>query len=264
MPNSHPPSVLGKAKLLLSAFDGNRPTLGLTDLSRRSGIPKATAYRLAQELVELSLLDRVADGYQLGWRMFELGQLVPGPANLRRLARPALLDLHSVTKAAVHLAVRDGHDSLLLERLAGRRDTRMSTAAGMRMPIWFSASGKLFLAHSPEAEHTMSLLDQGQVTPRTRHSVKTSKQLRAQVASIRDRSWAEEHEECVEGYRTYAVPITLGGPLQVVAAVSVTLDVSRRDDQQAVRALWAVGADISRTLQSSLGHVPPVGVRLAS
>jgi DNA-binding IclR family transcriptional regulator len=214
--------------------------------------------------VELDLLERVAEGYQLGWRMFELGQLVPGPANLRRIARPALLDLHSVTNAAVHLAVRDGYESLLLERLAGRRDSRMERSASMRMPIWFSASGKLFLAHSPEAEHTMSLLDRGTISPRTRHSVRTARELRAQVATVRDRSWAEEHEECVEGYRTYAVPITVGGPRQVVAAVSVTLDISRRDDQQAVRALWAVGADISRTLQSSMGHVQPVGVRLAS
>jgi DNA-binding IclR family transcriptional regulator len=244
----HPASVLGKAQLLLAAFDGNRPTLGLTDLSRRSGIPKATAYRLAQELVQLSLLERVEDGYQLGWRIFELGQLVPGPANLRRIARPALMDLHAATKAVVHLAVPHGLDTLLIERLVGRRDTRVHTSVGIRVPIWFSASGKLFIAHSAQAEHTMSLLDQGDITPLTHHSVRTAKQLRAQVASIRERRWAQEREECLEGYRTVAVPITVGGSTQVVAAMSATLDVNRRDDQQIIQALWASAAYISRSL----------------
>ncbi len=247
----HPSSVLGKAHQLLTAFDSNRPTLGLTDLSRRSGVPKATAYRLAQELVQLSLLDRVADGYQLGWRMFELGQLVPGPANLRRVARPALMDLHASTKAVVHLTVPHGLDTLFLERLAGRRDARLQAKVGTRVPIWFSASGKLFLAHSPEAEHTLSLLDRGDVTPLTRNSIRDSRRLRAELPAIRERRWAEEHEECLDGYRSYAVPITLGGPRQVVAAVSATLDIARRDDQQVARALWAAAADITRTLQRS-------------
>lgn len=259
----HPASVLGKAQLLLAAFDGNRPTLGLTDLSRRSGVPKATAYRLAQELVRLNLLDRVEDGYQLGWRIFELGQLVPGPANLRRIARPALMDLHAATRAVVHLAVPNGLDTLYLDRLVGRRDTRIHTSIGTRVPIWFSASGKLFIAHSAEAEHTIALLDRGDVTPLTRNSVRTARELRAQLATIRERRWAEEHEECLVGYRTYAAPITLGGPQQVVAAVSATLEVSRRDDQQVARALWAAAADISRSLQHPAGgcYSPPVSGR---
>ncbi|ROO60582.1 IclR family transcriptional regulator [Micromonospora sp. Llam0] len=241
-------SVLGKAHQLFGAFDGSRTTLGLTDLSRRSGVPKATAYRLAQELVQLHLLERVTDGYQLGWRMFELGQLVPGPANLRRVARPALTDLHATIKAVIHLAVPHGLDTLYLERLAGRRDKRIHTAVGTRLPLWFTASGKLFLAHSADSEYALSVLERGDVTARTRRSLRSSAQLRAQLAMIRERRWAEEHEECLDGYKTYAVPITVGGPQQVSAAVSATVEVGRRDDQQIARTLWAAATEISRAL----------------
>ncbi|MBM2614710.1 IclR family transcriptional regulator [Actinoplanes sp. LDG1-06] len=248
----HPPSVLGKAFLLFGAFDGARTTLGLTDLSRRSGVPKATAYRLAQELVDLNLLERVEAGYQLGWRMYELGQLVPGPANLRHLARPVLMDLHSATRAVVHLAVPHGFDTLYLERLAGRRDARLHTAVGNRIPLWFAASGKLFIAHSADAEHLLTALDRDGVPPRTSHSVRTAAQLRPQIAAIRERRWAVEQEECVEGYKSYAVPVTVSGPHQVVAAVSATLPLARRDDQPVIRALWATAAHISRSLEASL------------
>ena len=60
MPESHPASVLGKAYLLLGAFAGGPATLGLTELSRRSGVPKASTHRLAVELVDLGLLARNA------------------------------------------------------------------------------------------------------------------------------------------------------------------------------------------------------------
>ncbi|GAB2622328.1 transcriptional regulator [Paractinoplanes abujensis] len=245
----HPSSVLGKAFLLFSAFDGARTTLGLTDLSRRSGIPKATAYRLAQELVDLNLLERAESGYRLGWRMYELGQLVPGPANLRHVARPALMDLHSATRAAVHLAVPHGPDTLYLERLAGRRDARLHTAVGNRIPLWYAASGKLFLAHSPDLDDLVAALDR-EAAPRTRHSVRSAAQLRGQLAAVRERRWSAEYEECVEGYKSYAVPVTLDGPQHVVAAVSATLAVSRHDDQQVVRALWTTAAHISRSLEA--------------
>ncbi|MBL7258582.1 IclR family transcriptional regulator [Paractinoplanes lichenicola] len=248
----HPSSVLGKAFLLFGAFDGARTTLGLTDLSRRSGIPKATAYRLAQELVDLNLLERAEAGYQLGWRMYELGQLVPGPANLRHVARPVLMDLHSATRAVVHLSVPHGLHTLYLERLAGRRDARLQTAVGNRVPLRYAASGKLFIAHSPDAETLLAALDAGDTAPRTRHSVSSAAQLRVQIAAIRERRWSVEHEECVEGYKTYAVPITLGGPHEVVAAVSATLPLPRRDDQQVIRALWTTAAHISRALEASV------------
>ncbi|HKN56723.1 MAG TPA: helix-turn-helix domain-containing protein, partial [Amycolatopsis sp.] len=58
-------SVLKKVQLILSAFEGGKPQLGLTALARRAGLSKATTYRLAQELSELGFLDRVDGEYQL-------------------------------------------------------------------------------------------------------------------------------------------------------------------------------------------------------
>ena len=51
-------SVLGKAHLLLTAFTAGPTTMGLTELSRESGVSKASAHRLAVELAGLGLLTR--------------------------------------------------------------------------------------------------------------------------------------------------------------------------------------------------------------
>lgn len=249
-PGAQPPSVLGKAHLLLSAFDTTHPCLGLTELSRRSGVPKASVYRLARELVALGLLDRVHDHYQLGWRVYELGQQVPGPATLRGVARPILMDLHSATKAVVHLSVPQGNDTLHLERIGGRRDTRVHGSLGMRVPLWFSASGKLFLAYSEQPDPLLDDFRRG-VTPLTRHSTVALDALRDQMTKTRERRWAAECEECVVGYKTYAVPLVAGAQSKVVAALSATIDVGRQDDQRVIQALWAAATDVTRMLRRS-------------
>lgn len=53
-------SVLGKARLLLEAFDADSGALSLTELTRRSGVAKATTHRLANGLVEWGVLERPA------------------------------------------------------------------------------------------------------------------------------------------------------------------------------------------------------------
>ncbi|MFI0448837.1 IclR family transcriptional regulator [Actinomadura sp. 6N118] len=240
--------MLGKAHLLLGAFASDAPSLGLTELSRRSGVRKATVHRLATELVRLGYLARTADGYQLGWRIYELGQLVPGPASLRGVAQPALIDLRTATKAVIHLAVPHGEDCVYLERLGGRREARVLSAVGMTVPSWFTASGRLFLAHREDRDELLAALGEAELAPLAPHGIKDVSQLRAHLELIRERRWADEQQQCVPGFKTFAVPITYGTLDRVLAAVSATMSVERRDDQQIVHALWAAAADISRNL----------------
>ncbi|MGP4029909.1 IclR family transcriptional regulator [Actinomadura sp. 3N407] len=242
------PSVLAKTHQLLAAFTYETATLGLTELSRRSGVPKATTHRLAVELVELGYLTRTPKGYQLGWRIFELGQLVPGPANLRGVARPALMDLHAAMKAAIHLAVPQGFDCVYLERLVGRREMRVVTAVDTRVPSWFTASGRLFLAHGdPQA---LTHLDREALTTL---GVGHHSELRAPFARIREQRYSEERQQCLTGFKTLSVPVTHGSSDRVVAAVSVTRPMERKDDQQVLHALWATAGDISRRLPAATG-----------
>ncbi|NDK91153.1 IclR family transcriptional regulator [Gordonia desulfuricans] len=238
---THPISVLGKAHQLLAAFGAGPSTMGLTELSRRSGVPKASAHRLAMELSSLGLLERTPDGYQLGWRMFELGQLVPGPASLRSMARPALMDLRSATKGVTHLAVPQGSECVYLERFAGRREMRLLASVEYRVPMHTTASGQLFLAYG---DFTPSELDAATMP----HLGITRRERDLRFASIRERRYSDENQRCVPGYKTIAVPVFGPATGGVVAAISISMAAERRDDQKVLHALWSASADISRGL----------------
>jgi DNA-binding IclR family transcriptional regulator len=238
--DTHPASVLGKAHQILEAFATGPSTMGLTELSRRSHIPKASAHRLAVELVGLGLLARTPKGYQLGWRIFELGQLVPGPASLRAIARPALVDLHLATRAVVHLAVPQGGDCVYLERFAGRREMPLLAAVGARMPKHATASGRLFLAYQDEPAPGTELL--------AAFGAPDTATLAGVFEAIRDRRSCSENQECVSGFKSTAVPVFYPGTTHVLAAISATTTADRRDDQQVTHALWAAANDIMRGL----------------
>lgn len=242
-----PLSVLRKANLLLAAFDGAHTRMGLSELSRRSGVSKATVHRLAQELTELGLLRREGSDYGLGWTIYDLGQQMAWPANAQRLVRPTLLDLHAVTRAVVHMAVRRGNECVLVERFAGRREVGVLDV-GDRVSLPHSASGRVFLAFDDPSVWNDA------------HSAHSA-ELRAELRNIRAHGWAEEREERVAGYRTYAVPIYAGPLRDVAATVSVTLDLARPDAPAVLDALQVAGASLSRSVGGLLSG--PIS-RLAS
>lgn len=176
-------SVLGKVRLIFDAFTAERDELSLTDLVKRSGMAKATVYRLAQELLTCGLLERSGTRYRLGLRLFELGQLVPRQRILREAALPYMEDLLIATQETVHFAIQDGLDVLYIEKIISHRGvTKQSRVAG-RLPLYCTATGKAILAFSPETL-LAEVLAQG-LKPVTRHTTMSAAVLRKQVERIR-------------------------------------------------------------------------------
>jgi DNA-binding IclR family transcriptional regulator len=244
---ARPKSVLGKAQLLLGAFGSGAYRLKLTELSRRSGVPKASAYRLAQELVRWGLLERSGDSYQLGLRMFELGQRVPVSGVLRSIARPVLADLFAATRATIHLAVLDGTHVLYVEKVAGEANVHSHSHVGGRLPASCTATGKVLLALHRDSEETLHRLERGALSRPTSRAVPSVALLRRQLATIADRGCAVEIEEMLPGFGSLAVPIVdVDGA--AYAAISATVPLDRLAVRQLLPVLREAAATISRAV----------------
>ncbi|POX42920.1 IclR family transcriptional regulator [Streptomyces sp. Ru73] len=244
---TRPNSVLGKAQLLLEAFESGTPQLTLTELSKRSGIPKASAHRLAQELVQWGLLERQGDSYQLGMQLFSLGQRVPASAMLRTVARPLLTDLFARTRATLHLAVLDGTHVFFLEKIAGAANIHTHSQVGGRLPASCTATGKVLLALHPGGPEAVKRLPRTGLPSLTPRSVATVEKLEQQLAAVADRGYALEHDEVLSGHSSLAVPVT-GMDGTVHAAVSATATTARMRTGSLLPELWSAAADIARRL----------------
>lgn len=144
--------LLARAFRVLGAFDRAGETLGLATLAQRSGLPKSSALRIATQLVDVGALERLETGdFVVGLRLLEIASLAPRGHGLRAAALPHLQDLHEVTRQHVLLAVRDGCDAVLVERLSAREATPVRYRVGGRLPLDATGAGLALLAHAPDA-----------------------------------------------------------------------------------------------------------------
>jgi DNA-binding IclR family transcriptional regulator len=252
-----PKSVLGKAQLLLGAFGAGAFRLRLTELSHRSGVPKASAHRLAQELVQWGLLERVGDQYQLGIKVFELGQRVPVSAVLRKVSRPLLVDLFAATRAAIHLAVLEGGHVLYVEKVAGEANVRTHSEVGGRLPATCTATGKILLAVRPESAAVLDRLEKTGLARPTARSAASPSELKVQLAEFRKKGYSVEREETLVGYGSIAVPVR-GSGSEVYAAISATLPINRLHVARLVPQLHATAVGITRAVERHTAAARPV------
>ena len=94
------------------------------------------------------MLERVGEEYQLGLKLFELGNSVARQRELREAALPFMEDLYEATHETIHLGVLDDAEVLYVEKIAGRRGCTVPTTLGTRKPLYCTGLGKAILAYS--------------------------------------------------------------------------------------------------------------------
>jgi DNA-binding IclR family transcriptional regulator len=241
-------SVTSRALAILDAFDSGSPRLSLSEIADRSGTPLTTAHRLLAELTGWGALARRADGrYEIGPKLWDLGLLAPVQLELRQVAAPFLMDVHTAIRDTVHLAVRDGLSALYVERVSGRESVPVVSSVGSRLPLHATGVGKVLLAAAPpevEQEVLRSL------TRVTRHTVIDPGRLRRELTEVRRRKYARTSEEMSPGAASLAVPVQVDrprGPI-VVAALGIVVPPHRRDLPRLVPVLEVAARGIGREL----------------
>jgi DNA-binding IclR family transcriptional regulator len=240
-------SVTSRAFALLGAFDVAHPRLTLTDMARRAGLPVATAHRLAAELEAWRALDRDVDGcYRIGLRLWEAGLLAPVSSRLREIALPFLQDLYEANRENVHLAVRDGFDTLYVEKLAGHRSVPILSRIGARLPLHATGVGKALLAHA-EPAFVQAYCERP--LPRcTRYTIAERGRLLRELSLTRERGWAQTSEEMSLGSCSVAVPVFDDAGGAPTAALAFVIHTNRADLAKLVPALTSAAAGIASRL----------------
>ena len=245
-----PSAVIDRISLVLDAFDGPG-RLTLAQVVRRTGLPRSSAHRMLERLVQLRWLRRSGRDYELGMRLVELGSLAIHQDRLVRAAAPLLGELHRATGLVVHLAVLDGPDVVYLEKIG---DRTIPTRVGGRQPAHCTAVGKAILAYCDEDAYHDAQVDL--LVRKTKYSISSSSQLAAELARVRAHGVAFEREESLIGFGCVAAPI--GGPGEAVAAVSVCGPMNRMMfDQRLAAPVRMTAMGIWRNVEDGPQRVAP-------
>jgi DNA-binding IclR family transcriptional regulator len=242
-------SVTSRALAVLSAFSSATPRLSLSEIATRADLPLTTAHRLLGELTAWGALTRRPDGrYEIGRRLWDLGLLAPVQLELRQVAAPFLLDVHTATRETVHLAVREELHALYVERISGRESTPVVSQVGSRLPLHATGVGKVLLAWAPDEVLERALRAAAR---QTRHTVTEPGRLRREIAEVRRRGYSRTAEEMTLGASSVAVPVTSvrGGSPVVVAALGIVVPSHRRDILRLVPVLEVAARGIGREVE---------------
>lgn len=211
--------VLDKAVGVLRAV-ADEPC-GLSELCRRTGLPRATAHRLAVGLEVHGLLRRGSDGrWRPGPALAELAEQSADP--LLEAAAEVLPRLRDITGESVQLYRREGMVRVCIaaaEPTSGLRDT---VPVGTRLPMT-AGSGAKVLAAWLDPPTQQSLLAEATFTSQM-------------LAEVRKRGWAQSVAEREPGVASVSAPVR-DSTGQVIAAVSVSGPVDRIGRRPGAR--WA-------------------------
>jgi DNA-binding IclR family transcriptional regulator len=250
-------SVLLRALGVIDAFGHHDWEVSLAELTRRTGLPKPTVFRIVNALVDWGALERVGSGYQLGVRLFMLGERVPREASLREMALPYLEDLYEATHENVNLGVLHGIDVLCLARVQGHRSSDVILRVGDTLPAHSTSSGKALLAHAPRAL-VQQVLDAGLQRLTSRTVVLPGMFLR-QLRTVAEQGYAVNDEESHTGVVSVAAPV-FDAAGSAIAAISVTGKAGRVDPHRLAPAVRTATLSLGRQLAQH-EHLPDVAAR---
>ncbi|GAA3199045.1 IclR family transcriptional regulator [Microbacterium terregens] len=242
-------SVIDRAFAILGTFQGGRIRQSLSDISRRTGLPIATCYRIVQRLTEWGALERDGESkYRVGLRLWEVASLAPRAVGLQRLARPYIQDLYETTGYASHLAIREGLELVSIERFQSpRRPTRRPLVGG-RYPMHATAIGQVLLAHAPEEVQEQVL--SGDLEPYTSRTYTDRAVLERVLADIVRTGYAVSDRQIDNVHIGVAAPVR-GADGMVIAAVSLALTEKDADGKNMIHLVRLTAASISRALDAA-------------
>lgn len=188
-----------------------------------TGIAKATAHRLLNELVELSALtlDPGTRRYRGGLVLARIGAAVMADYDLRTVARPFLQSLHDQTGHVATLGIRNDDTGIYIDKIeANDFGLRLHSEVGKSFPLHCTAMGKVLLSHAEPAD-VRRLLNR-KLESFTDNTITDPKLLRQELKLVRERGFAIDDEEITRGIVCVAAPI-LGIDGNIAGAMSCTV-----------------------------------------
>lgn len=205
-----PRSLVHRIVAVLEACLASTEPLALAELARATGLPKPTAWRLAESLTARGLLARTPGGYLGGSALAVWGERAARQARIREIVVPELLELHQLTRAPVWAVdVSDDRGWVVIGQVYDREAVQRGYSEGwLHDPkdpaILAGALGLVALHQRPELVDGLLRRGIPRVTPDT--EVRPARVL-AHLGTVADAGHAIEHGRVWRGWSCLAVPV---------------------------------------------------------
>lgn len=223
------PSIqsLDRGLLILEAVGKSAEPVNLGQLAAMLGIDRSSAFRLANTLKRRGFLANPIAGrdYVLGPSVWRLSRQYDWSKMLVRVAHEALKSLAAETSETAHLAVREGRKALFIDHANSSHVISISGQTGELVPLYCTSHGKALLSDFEERD-LIDLLGAKPLKVYTRNTIQSIRSLAAECRSIREKGFASDESEYMEGVRCLAAPIR-DRDGAVIASIGISAPTAR-------------------------------------
>lgn len=226
-----------------------RDGAGVTELADRLGLAKSTVHSHLATMREHDFVVKRGDAYRLGLEFFSYGQYVRNRFEVYRAAKPVVDDLVERTGEMGWLLGHQNGRVMYLYGRPGRTDVDSHSLIGSWAYMHSNSAGKAMLAHLPEAA-VDAAIDRHGLPQRTENTITDREELEACLERVRERGYALNLGEDLEGIHAIGVPLVFEGELHgAIAIAGPAHRVTReRCESELAEALFAARNDVELNL----------------
>ncbi|QCR35689.1 IclR family transcriptional regulator [Nissabacter sp. SGAir0207] len=232
--------VIARAAALLKVLETQPHGVSLSQLARLSGLPRTTVHRLVASLEAQQFVSQGSGGVSLGPAMARLA--AAAHTDVTALARPCIEALGRRTRETVDLCVFRGLHAISVDQYPCDQELRVVSPIGTAFPIHTTAHGKALLAALPTAEQAALL--SGTLERRTARTLCEPAALRAELALIQRRGYAQDEEEHAGGVCGLGVALVTAGSARYALSLAVPAYRFAAQAEELLRALVQCKAEI--------------------
>lgn len=193
----------------------------VSEISREIDAPKTTCFMILQTLEHEGLIEKIQDNrYQISSGMYDLVIGNEYLNILKELGTPIAQELSLLTGMTVHLAIRQGIESVYIVKADGPGFVQFNTHVGQRHLLHLTSVGKAMLLGMPD-DKILKLIPRDRFVQMTEYTISSPEILLKQIQEFRHRGYTIEDEEGEYGIRCIGVPV-VDSRGRTIGAFSVT------------------------------------------
>jgi IclR family pca regulon transcriptional regulator len=247
------PSFVGafaRGLAVIRAFDAGHEALSLADISRSTGLPRATVRRSLLTLQVLGYATSDGKLFRLTPRILALGYAYLASTPLTRVLQPVLEEVSGRIHESCSASTLDDTEIVYVARSATKRIMSVGLAVGSRLPAYCTSMGRVLLAAEPR-ERAREIIARSAIRKLTAHTLTDPAALEAELDKVAEQGFCVVDQELEVGLRSIAVPIRSAAG-HVLAAMNVSAQAGRVSAADLVATVLPVLRDAAESVRPSL------------
>lgn len=235
MDNEHSIRLVSRVISILKSFNPKGLELSYSDISKKTGIPKVTTYRIVKNLTSGGLLEwsTTTGKYRIGTELYILGNLYLSTTDITKFASPVIKTLNDLSKETVNVGIYNNGNVILVALEESKSVFRISYNIGSMLPAHSTSLGKAFMSQMTEAEIDR-LYPGEELRVITEKTIATKTNLKKNLEQIRKTGISISKEENTKGAAGIS-SLILDANGKAVAVLNISLPVSKLNQSKCER-----------------------------